>query len=185
MKTVSDHGRALDERSTFIWATRTLPDCHLSGSVYKGSPYPQKVMELITSQRVVRAGVRCAVATVEKRYLPAETCGLQYTALRWCRKGSWGLWRLSVWNCSLQLKGWEARESSGPAQARHRFRQWRLLGYRQQTTYWPTCGAFTTPFARVCFGSNSAFLLGGRTSASAECRHWSGRAVRWSSFPTK
>ena len=24
-------------------------------------------------------------------------------------------------------------------------------------------------------------LLGGRTSASAECRHWSGRAVRWSS----
>ena len=30
-------------------------------------------------------------------------------------------------------------------------------------------------------GSNSAFLLGGRTSASAECRHWSGRAVRWSS----
>lgn len=30
-------------------------------------------MELITSQRVVRAGVRCAVATVEKQYLPAET----------------------------------------------------------------------------------------------------------------
>jgi hypothetical protein len=30
-------------------------------------------------------------------------------------------------------------------------------------------------------GSNSAFLLGGRTSASAECRHWSERAVRWSS----
>ena len=28
---------------------------------------------------------------------------------------------------------------------------------------------------------NSAFLLGGRMSASAECRHWSGRAVRWSS----
>ena len=25
------------------------------------------------------------------------------------------------------------------------------------------------------------FLLGGRTSASAERRHWSGRAVRWSS----
>jgi hypothetical protein len=25
------------------------------------------------------------------------------------------------------------------------------------------------------------FLLGSRTSASAECRHWSGRAVRWSS----
>ena len=25
------------------------------------------------------------------------------------------------------------------------------------------------------------FLLGGRTSASAECRHWSGRPVRWSS----
>jgi hypothetical protein len=24
--------------------------------------------------------------------------------------------------------------------------------------------------------------LGGRTSASAECRHWSGRAVRWSSW---
>jgi hypothetical protein len=28
---------------------------------------------------------------------------------------------------------------------------------------------------------NSDFLLGGRTSASAECRHWSERAVRWSS----
>ena len=27
-------------------------------------------------------------------------------------------------------------------------------------------------------GSNPDFLLGGRTSASAECRHWSGRAVR-------
>jgi hypothetical protein len=25
------------------------------------------------------------------------------------------------------------------------------------------------------------FLLGGRTSASTECRHWSGRAVRWPS----
>ena len=30
-------------------------------------------------------------------------------------------------------------------------------------------------------GSNPDFLLGGLTSASAECRHWSGRAVRWSS----
>ena len=30
-------------------------------------------------------------------------------------------------------------------------------------------------------GSNPGFLLGGRTSASAESRHWSGRAVRWSS----
>ena len=29
--------------------------------------------------------------------------------------------------------------------------------------------------------SNPDFLLGGRTSASAKCRHWSGRAVRWSS----
>ena len=28
---------------------------------------------------------------------------------------------------------------------------------------------------------NPDFLLGGRTSASAECRHWSARAVRWSS----
>ena len=25
------------------------------------------------------------------------------------------------------------------------------------------------------------FLLGGRTSACAECRHWSGRGARWSS----
>ena len=33
----------------------------------------------------------------------------------------------------------------------------------------------------VCLGSNPDFLLGGRRSASAECRHWSGRAVRWSS----
>ena len=32
----------------------------------------------------------------------------------------------------------------------------------------------------VGLGSNPDFLLGGRTSASAECRHWSGRAVRWS-----
>jgi hypothetical protein len=30
-------------------------------------------------------------------------------------------------------------------------------------------------------GPNPDFLLGGRTSASAECSHWSGRAVRWSS----
>ena len=30
-------------------------------------------------------------------------------------------------------------------------------------------------------GSNPDFLLAARTSASAECRHWSGRAVRWSS----
>ena len=29
-------------------------------------------------------------------------------------------------------------------------------------------------------GPNPDLLLGGRTSASAECRHWSGRAVRWS-----
>ena len=33
----------------------------------------------------------------------------------------------------------------------------------------------------VAVGSTPDFLLGGRTSASAECRHWSGRAVRWSS----
>ena len=32
-----------------------------------------------------------------------------------------------------------------------------------------------------CAMTNPDFLLGGRTSASAECRHWSGRAVRWSS----
>ena len=32
----------------------------------------------------------------------------------------------------------------------------------------------------VPFASNPDFLLGGRTSASAEYRHWSGRAVRWS-----
>ena len=31
-------------------------------------------------------------------------------------------------------------------------------------------------------GPNPDFLLGGRTSASAECRHWSGRAVRWFDF---
>ena len=31
-------------------------------------------------------------------------------------------------------------------------------------------------------GSNPDFLLGGRTSAFAECRHWSGRAVRWFDF---
>ena len=30
-------------------------------------------------------------------------------------------------------------------------------------------------------GPNPDFLLGGCTSASAECRHWSGRAVRSSS----
>jgi hypothetical protein len=30
-------------------------------------------------------------------------------------------------------------------------------------------------------GANPDFLLGSRTSASAECRHWSARAVRWSS----
>ena len=31
-------------------------------------------------------------------------------------------------------------------------------------------------------GQTRTFLLGGRTSASAECRHWSGRAVRWFEF---
>jgi hypothetical protein len=38
-------------------------------SVYKGSLYPQKVIELI----IRRAGVRCAAATVEKQYSNAET----------------------------------------------------------------------------------------------------------------
>ena len=28
----------------------------------------------------------------------------------------------------------------------------------------------------------TGFLLGGRTPASAKCRHWSGRAVRWFDF---
>src|SRR6476646_11533214 len=37
------------------------------------------------------------------------------------------------------------------------------------------------PCRRCPLGSNPDFLLAGRTSASAECRHWSGRAVRWSS----
>jgi len=33
------------------------------------------------------------------------------------------------------------------------------------------------PYGRDArWGSNPDFLLGGRTSASAECRHWSGRA---------
>ena len=32
----------------------------------------------------------------------------------------------------------------------------------------------------TALGSNPDFLIGGRTSASAECRHWSGSAVRWS-----
>ena len=35
--------------------------------------------------------------------------------------------------------------------------------------------------ASPAVGPNPDFLLGGRTSASAECRHWSGRAVRCSS----
>jgi hypothetical protein len=34
---------------------------------------------------------------------------------------------------------------------------------------------------QVGSGSNPNFLLVGRTSASAECRHWSARAVRWAS----
>src|SRR6476659_2030975 len=29
------------------------------------------------------------------------------------------------------------------------------------------------------YGSNPDFLLGGRTSASADCRHWSTRTARW------
>ncbi len=36
-------------------------------------------------------------------------------------------------------------------------------------------------FRDVGLRSNPDFLLGDRTSASAECRHWPGRAVRWSS----
>ena len=42
----------------------------LSTGLHFASESTHKVIELITSQRVVRAGVRCAVATVEKRYLP-------------------------------------------------------------------------------------------------------------------
>ena len=41
------------------------------------------------------------------------------------------------------------------------------------------CWRASGPMSGV--GSNPDFLLGGRTSASAESRHWSGRAVRWSS----
>jgi hypothetical protein len=32
------------------------------------------------------------------------------------------------------------------------------------------------------YGSKPDFVLGGRASASAECRHWPGRAVRWFDF---
>ena len=39
----------------------------------------------------------------------------------------------------------------------------------------------TAHVADVRWGSNPDFLLEGRTSASAECRHWSGRAVGLSS----
>ena len=44
---------------------------------------------------------------------------------------------------------------------------------------YPNCSESSTE--QPCpLGSSPDFLLGGRTSASAECRHWSGRAVRWS-----
>ena len=47
----------------------------------------------------------------------------------------------------------------------------------------PPSQELTTNESLVAFGSsNPDFLLGGRTSASAECRHWSGRAVRWFDF---
>src|SRR5207342_3372075 len=39
------------------------------------------------------------------------------------------------------------------------------------------CDVDITPLV----GMSAWVKLGGRTSASAECRHWSGRAVRWSS----
>ena len=39
----------------------------------------------------------------------------------------------------------------------------------------------TNPLHLFTFGQTRTSFLGGRTSASAECRHWSGRAVRWSS----
>src|SRR4029077_12878781 len=43
-------------------------------------------------------------------------------------------------------------------------------------------GCAASQSAKDRFGSsNPDFRLGGRTSASAECRHWSARAVRWSS----
>ena len=42
------------------------------------------------------------------------------------------------------------------------------------------CGKFG-PRMTEMGRSNPDFLLGDRTSASANCRHWSGRAVHWSS----
>ena len=46
-----------------------------------------------------------------------------------------------------------------------------------------TCSEFGTG-PRSGLGPNPDFLLGSRTSASAECRHWSARVVRWSSCAT-
>ena len=46
----------------------------------------------------------------------------------------------------------------------------RIKAHRAAAELGPTSG----------LGPNPDFLLGGPTSASAECRHWSGRAVRWS-----
>src|SRR6476646_8645541 len=50
----------------------------------------------------------------------------------------------------------------------------------QSTTLWAESSSASNPRLRGA-RSNPDFLLGGRTSVSAESRLWSGRAVRWSS----
>ena len=50
----------------------------------------------------------------------------------------------------------------------------------QSTTLWAESSSASNPRLRGA-RSNPDLLLGGRTSASAVCRHWSGRLLRWSS----
>jgi hypothetical protein len=89
-------------------------------------------------------------------------------------------------------KSMVAREPNGrPQRARSPVEVKRLLdgaasGLKDQfwARRWGGCifaAGSTEPSIEVRSGSNPVFLLGGRTSASAECGHWSGRAVRWSS----
>jgi hypothetical protein len=88
-------------------------------------------------------------------------------------------------------KSMVAREPNGrPQRARSRVEVKRLLdgaasGLKDRfwARRWGGCifaAGSTEPSIEVRSGwSNPDFPLGGRTSASAECRHWPGTAVRW------
>ena len=93
------------------------------------------------------------------------------------------------------------RAGGDPCQHRHRFalracwsvkrahdvvpyirREHKTLSHRVDAREGPVMGIVFHARAPTCWSiqTTSRKVLGGRMTASAECRHWSGRAVRWS-----